>query len=74
MPSGKIISYDNLRYFNIISHGQAGMIDVTYKSDKITDYDKIKHLKSPVIEGIVPLSDYSRFIRKNVSIIWCKYF
>ena len=37
---------------------QAGMIDVTYKSDKITDYDKIKHLKSPVIEGIVPLSDY----------------
>lgn len=58
VPSGKIISYDNLRYFNIISHGQAGMIDVTYKSDKITDYDKIKHLKSPVIEGIVPLSDY----------------
>ena len=58
MPSGKIISYDNLRYFNIISHGQAGMIDVTYKSDKITDYDKIKHLKSSVIEGIVPLSDY----------------
>lgn len=38
--------------------GQAGMIDVTYKSDKITDYDKIKHLKSSVIEGIVPLSDY----------------
>src|SRR5699024_3235889 len=35
-----------------------GMIDVTYKSDKITDCDKIKHLKSPVIEGIVPLSDY----------------
>lgn len=58
VPSGKIISYDNLRYFNIISHGQAGMIDVTYKSDKITDYDKIKHLKSSVIEGIVPLSDY----------------
>lgn len=58
VPSGKTISYDNLRYFNIISHGQSGMIDVTYKSDKITDYDKIKHLKSPVFEGIVPLSDY----------------
>lgn len=49
---------DNLRYFNIISHGQSGMIDVTYKSDKIEDDDTIKHLKSPVIEGIVPLSDY----------------
>lgn len=58
VPSGKIISYDNLRYFNIISHGQSGMIDVTYKSDKIEDDDTIKHLKSPVIEGIVPLSDY----------------
>ena len=58
VPSGKIISYDNLRYFNIISHGRAGMIDVTYKSDKIKDYDKIKHLESPVIEGLVPLSDY----------------
>lgn len=34
------------------------MIDVTYKSDKIEDDDTIKHLKSPVIEGIVPLSDY----------------
>lgn len=58
VPSGKIISYDNLRYFNIISHGQSGMIDVTYKSDKIKDDNTIKHLKSPVIEGIVPLSDY----------------
>lgn len=58
VPSGKIISYDNLRYFNIISYGQSGMINVTYKSDKIKDDDTIKHLKSPVIEGIVPLSDY----------------
>ena len=31
---------------------------MTYKSDKIEDDDTIKHLKSPVIEGIVPLSDY----------------
>ncbi|WP_288910470.1 hypothetical protein [uncultured Bacteroides sp.] len=58
VPSGKIISYDNLRYFNIISHEQSGMIDVTYKSDKTKDDDTIKHLKSPVTEGIVPLSDY----------------
>lgn len=57
VPSGKIISYDNLRYFNIICHGWSGMIDVTYKSDKITD-GEIMHLRSPVIEGIVPLSDY----------------
>lgn len=58
VPSGKIISYDNLRYFNIISHGKSCMIDVTYKSDRIRDFDNIKHLKSPLIEGIVPLSDY----------------
>ena len=58
VPSGKIISYDNLRYFNIICHGRSDIIDVTYKSDKITDDANIKHLKSPVIEGIVPLSDY----------------
>ena len=58
VPSGKIISYDNLRYFNIICHGRSGMIDVTYKSDRTMDDDNIKHLKSPVIEGIVPLSDY----------------
>ena len=58
VPSGKIISFDNLRYYNIISHGKSGIIDVTYKSDKITDYDNIKHLKNSVIEGIVPLSDY----------------
>ena len=58
VPSGKIISYDNLRYFNIISHGKSSMIDVTYKSDNINDDGNIKHLKSRVIEGIVPLSDY----------------
>lgn len=58
VPSGKIISYDNLRYFNIISHGRTAEIDVTYKSDKIADGSNIKHLKSHVINGIVPLSDY----------------
>lgn len=58
VPSGQIISYDNLRYFNIVAHERSSMIDVTYKSDKITDGDKIKHLKKPVINGIVPLSDY----------------
>lgn len=58
VPSGQIISYDDLRYFNIVAHEWSGMIDVTYTSDKITEGDKIKHLKSPVINGIVPLSDY----------------
>ena len=51
----------------IISHGQSGMIDVTYKSDKIKDDNTIKHLKSPVIEGIVPLSDYRDLFARQVT-------
>lgn len=58
VPSGKIISYNNLRYFNIISHGRSGMIDVTYKSDRTANDDTVKHLRCRVIKGIVPLSDY----------------
>ena len=58
VPSGKIISYDNLRYFNIISHGRTSEIDVTYSSDRIADNDKIMHFRSRVIDGMVPLSDY----------------
>ena len=58
VPSGKIISYENLRYFNIISHGRTSKIDVTYSSDRIADNDEIMHLRSSVIEGMVPLSDY----------------
>lgn len=58
VPSGKIISYDNLRYFNIISHGRTSKIDVTYSSDRIADNDKIMHFRSRVIDGMVPLSDY----------------
>ena len=64
VSSGKIISYDNLNFFNIISHGRSGEIDVTYKSDRLKDNDNIKHLKSPIIKGIVPLSDYRELIAR----------
>ena len=57
VPAGKIISYENLRFFNIISHGRTGTIDVTYYSDS-TDFNEIKHLKRSVGDGVVPLSDY----------------
>ena len=58
VPSGKIISYDNLRYFNITNHGRTNKIDVTYCSERIADNDNVMHLRNRVIEGIVPLSDY----------------
>lgn len=64
VPDGKIISFDNLSNFCIISHGRANnrKVDVSYTSEKIGDPIKLKHLNSTVIEGLVSLSDYNDLI------------
>lgn len=64
IPNGKIISYANLSNFCIISHGGKNRkIDVSYSSDRIEE-EKIKHLTSSVIEGLVSLSDYNDLIMR----------
>lgn len=64
VPDGKIISFDNLSNFCIISHGRANnrKVDVSYRSEKVEDPTKLKHLNSAVIEGLVSLSDYNDLI------------
>ena len=63
IPNGKIISYDNLSNFCIISHGnQKRTLDVSYTSDRIEDTTSLKHLSSTFIDGLVSLSDYNDLI------------
>ena len=65
VPNGKIISLANLHNFNIVSHGSRGKnrhIDVSYVSDKIDDYELLKHLTSNIIDGLVSLADYNDLI------------
>lgn len=63
VPKGKIISFSNLAHFSIISHGSKNRkVDVSYSSDKIDSSEKVKHLQSTVIDGLVSLSDYSDLI------------
>ena len=65
IPDGKIVSFSNLGFYNIISHrGHNRLVDVTYKSDRIDEQDKIKHLQSNVIDGLVSLADYSDLISR----------
>ena len=63
VPKGKIVSFANLAHFSIISHGSKNRkVDVSYFSDRINNSEKLKHLQSNVIEGLVSLSDYSDLI------------
>ncbi len=63
IPNGKIISYDNLSNFCIISHGnKKRTLDVSYTSDRIEDTTNLKHLSSTFIDGLVSLSDYNDLI------------
>jgi len=63
VPKGKIISFANLSHFSIISHGNRNRkVDVSYSSDKIENPEKLKHLQSNVIDGLVSLADYSDLI------------
>lgn len=63
VPKGKIISFANLAHFSIISHGSKNRkVDVSYYSDKIDNSEKVKHLQSTVIDGLISLSDYSDLI------------
>lgn len=63
VPKGKIISFANLAHFSIISHGSKNRkVDVSYSSDKIDSSEKVKHLQSTVIDGLVSLSDYTDLI------------
>ena len=63
VPKGKVVSFANLAHFSIISHGNKNRkVDVSYSSDRIDNSEKLKHLQSNVIEGLVSLSDYSDLI------------
>lgn len=67
IPRGKTISMANLTNFRIVSHGRQRTnrcINVSYKSDHLPEDAPVKHLKSKVVDGIVPLSDYSDLIRR----------
>lgn len=67
VPNGKIVSMVNLANFCIVSHGSHGKkrkANVSYRSDKIEDETKIKHLKSSVIDGLVSLADYNDLITR----------
>lgn len=65
IPRGKIISFANLSHFCIISHGSKNRkVDVSYYSERIEYSDKIKHLQSSVINGLVSLADYSDLISR----------
>ena len=67
VPSGKTISLTNLTSFRVVSHGGLGKkrhVDVSYVSDKIDDYDKLIHLKSNVVKGLISLADYTNLIMR----------
>ncbi|MDY4250209.1 hypothetical protein [Bacteroides pyogenes] len=67
VPNGKIISLTNLTSFSVVSHGGFGKkrhVDVSYVSDKIDDYDKLIHLKSNVVDGLISLADYTNLIMR----------
>ena len=67
MPNRKIVSLTNLTNYCIVSHGGRGKrryVDVSYVSNKIEDEEKLIHLKSNVIDGIVSLADYSDLIMR----------
>lgn len=66
VPNGKIVSMANLANFCIVSHGVSNWKNarVSYRSDKIEDETKLKHLKSSVIDGLVSLADYNDLITR----------
>jgi hypothetical protein len=75
IPNKKIISFANLSYFSIISHGnKSRTVDVSYISDKTDDGTKIKHLQNNVIDGIVSLSDYSDLIERMFNLYGANTF
>lgn len=75
VPDNKIISFSNLSNYTIISHGGKNRsVYVTYTSDKIEDPNKIKHLESNVIDGIVSLSDYSDLITRMFNLYGANSF
>lgn len=75
VPSGKIISFENLSHFCIISHGNKKRnVYVSYISDQIEDVTKLKHLHSKVIDGLVSLSDYSDLIMRMFNLYGANSF
>lgn len=69
LRNGHIVSLSNLSNYYVLSHGnRSRVIDVSYKSDKIDDTDKVKHLQSKVIKGMVTLSDYHDLILRTFNL------
>ena len=62
VSNGTTISFANLTHYYIINHGNNSRIDVSYDSGRENDTYGYKHLKSNIIGGLVPLSDYSDLI------------
>ena len=63
IPSGTTISFDNLTYYHLTSHGRRSgrTIDVSYNSHR---EEQTKHLKRTIIDGMVSLADYRDFIMR----------
>jgi hypothetical protein len=74
VPDEKIISFSNLANFCIVSHGeQKRSLNVYYKSEQIEN-EKIIHLKSNAIDGLVSLSDYGDMIERMFNIYGANSF
>lgn len=75
IPRGKIVSFANLSHFCIISHGSKNRkVDVSYYSDRIEKSDKLKHLQSSVINGLVSLADYNDLILRMFNLYGANSF
>ena len=75
VPRGKIVSLANLSHFCIVSHGSKNRkVDVSYSSGKIDNPDKLKHLQSRVIDGLVSLSDYNDLILRMFNLYGANSF
>lgn len=71
IPTGDVVSLSNLYNYRIISHGK-GSVTVTYTSDISNDNQEYKRLKSEVVNGIVPLSDYRELIMRMFNLYGAK--
>lgn len=74
VPRGKVISFANLSHFRITNHGgRKRKVDVSYYA-KSEDFSSRKHLKANIINGLVPLSDYSDLILRTFNLYGANTF
>lgn len=75
VPNQKIISFNNLAHYFIISHGgKFRQVNVSYFSEKDKESTKFKQLKSGVIDGLVSLADYHDLIMRMFNLYGANSF